>query len=55
MEPGQESMGNGVVLSHCPLLRNPLIQLSGVLEHCREGETNCRLSIFRGVSFRPHP
>jgi hypothetical protein len=25
-----------------------------VLEHCREGETNCWFSIFRAVSFWPH-
>jgi hypothetical protein len=34
------------VLSFCSFLRNPLLKPTGVLEHCREEETNCRLSIF---------
>ena len=43
--------GDAIVLSHCSLLRNPRTKPTGVLEHCREGETNCWFSIFRGVSF----
>ena len=35
----------------CSLLRIPWPKLTGVLEHCRGGETNCRFSIFMGVSF----
>jgi hypothetical protein len=31
--------------------KNPLRKPTGVLEHCRGGETNCWLSIFRVVSF----
>jgi len=47
LEPGQDSMGDPPVLSHCSLLRNPGPKPTAVLEHCREGETNCRFSIFR--------
>ena len=36
-------------------LRNPWPKPTGVLEHCRDGETNCWFSIFLGVSFWPHP
>jgi hypothetical protein len=39
------------VLSHRSLLRNPRTKPTGVLEHCREGETNCWFSVFQGVSF----
>jgi hypothetical protein len=28
---------------------------AGVLEHCGEGETNCRLSVFHGVYIWPRP
>jgi len=38
LEPGQESMGDAPVLLHCSLLRNPWQKVTGVLEHCREGE-----------------
>jgi len=31
--------------------KKSLTKLTGVLEHCREGKTNCPFSIFRGVSF----
>ena len=55
LEPGQNSMGDAPVLSPCSLLRNPWQKPTIVLVHCCEGETNCWFSIFRGVSFRPHP
>jgi len=48
LEPGQKSMGDA---AHCSLLRHPLPKPTGVLEHCREGETNCWISIFRSASF----
>ena len=41
LEPGQESMANGPVFSHCSLLRNPLPKPTGVLEHYRRGGTKC--------------
>jgi len=47
-EPGQESVGDAAVLSHSSLLRNPWPKLTGVLEHCHEGENNCWFSIFGG-------
>jgi len=34
-------MGDAQVLSRCSFLRNPRQKASEVLEHCREGETNC--------------
>ena len=40
-------MGDAPLLSHCSLIRNPLPKPTGVLEHCREGETNCWFSTFR--------
>ena len=40
LEPGQESVGDAPVLSHCSSLWNPWPKPTGVLEHCREGETN---------------
>jgi len=48
-------MVDAAVLSHCSLLRNAWAKPTGVLEHCREGETNRWFSIFRGVSFWQHP
>ena len=36
------------MLSHCPLSRNPRPKPTGVLDHCREVEANCLLSIFSG-------
>jgi hypothetical protein len=54
MEPGQENMADSPVLSHCSLLRNPQPKPTGVLEHCREGQTNCWFFIFQGISFWPH-
>jgi hypothetical protein len=40
LQPGQEIMGNAVVLAHCSLIKkNPWPKPAGVLEHCREGET----------------
>jgi hypothetical protein len=39
-------LGDTPVLSHCSLLRNTSKKTpTGVLEHCREGETNCWFSI----------
>ena len=55
MEPGQESMGEATVLSHCSSLRNPWPKVTGVLEQCREGESNCWFSIFQGITFWLHP
>ena len=52
-ETGQKSIEDIPVLSHFSLLRNPRLKPTGVLEHCRKGETNCWFSIFRGVSFWP--
>ena len=40
LKSAQESTGYAPVLSHCSLLRNLLPKLTGVLEHCSEGETN---------------
>jgi len=34
------------VLSRCFLLRNPCPKRTGVLEHCREGQTKCWFPIF---------
>jgi len=48
-------MEDAPVSSHCSLLRNNLPKPTGVLQHCFDGETNCWFSIFRSVSFRPHP
>jgi len=36
------------------VLRNPWPKPTGVLEHCRVGETNFCLYIFRVVSFWQH-
>jgi len=33
--------------SHCSLIRNPWSKPTGVLEHCREGETTCWFYIFQ--------
>ena len=55
LEPGQKSIADAPVSSYCSLLRNPWPKPTGVLEHCREGETNFWCSIFRGVSFWPLP
>jgi hypothetical protein len=38
---GQESMGDASILLLFSLVRNPWLQPTGVLEHCRERETNC--------------
>ena len=54
LQPGQESIVHAPVLSYCSLLRKPQPKPTGVQEHCREGETKCWLSIFRGVSFWSH-
>jgi len=55
MKPVQKSIEDASVLSHYNLLRNPWTKQTGVLEHCRKGETNSWFSIFRGVSFWLHP
>jgi hypothetical protein len=47
LDPGQESMRDAPVLSHCSLLRNLGPKPTGVLDHCREGKTACWFSIFR--------
>jgi len=52
LEPGQDY---APVTSYCSLLRNPLPKPTCVLEHSREGETNCWFSSLGGVSFWPHP
>ena len=44
-------MGDAQVLSRSSLLRNPRPKATGVLEHCREGETNSWFAIFLGVSY----
>jgi len=55
LDPGQESIEDASVLLHCSFLRNPRPKPIGVLEHCREGDTNCWFANFRGISFLPHP
>jgi len=55
LKQGQESMGGAPMLSHCSLLKNPSSIPTGVLDHCREGETNSWSFIFRGVSLSTHP
>ena len=47
--------GIAPLLSHCYLLRNRWPKPTGVLEHCREGNTNCPPPICGDVSFWPHP
>jgi hypothetical protein len=44
-------MGDATLLLNCSLLRNSLPKPSGVLEHCRDEQTNWLFSIFRGDSF----
>jgi hypothetical protein len=51
LRPDQEKMRNAPVLSHFSLPRYPRTRLTGVLEHCHEGETNCWFSIFQVISF----
>ena len=46
LESGQESVGDAPVLSNYSSRRNPWRKLTGVLEHFREGETDCLFSIF---------
>jgi hypothetical protein len=45
LQPGQESMGDTSLLSHCSLLRKACVKPTDVLEHCRDGESNCWFSI----------
>jgi len=40
--------GNAPVLSRCSLLRNPWPKPTGVLEHCREGDSKCWFSVWGG-------
>jgi len=42
---GQESKWDAPVLSHYTFLWNPWTKATGVLEHCRETETNCWFSV----------
>jgi hypothetical protein len=52
LQSRQESMFDSPVLTYFSLLRNPSPKPTVMLQHCREVETNCLLSIFfRGVSF----
>jgi len=51
LEEGQDSMGDATLLLHCSLLRNVLPNPTGVLEHCRDGQTNDLFSIFQGSSY----
>jgi hypothetical protein len=51
LDPGQETTREAPVFQHCYLLRNASPKPTGVVEHCREGETNCWFSVFRDVSF----
>jgi hypothetical protein len=46
LDPGQESMGDAPVFSHCCLLRNLAPKPTVVLEHCYKGETAPWFSIF---------
>jgi hypothetical protein len=39
LQPCQGSVGDAPVMSLCSLLGNPRPKPTGVLEHCREGET----------------
>ena len=55
LQPGQKSMENAPVLSNCTLIINPWGKPAGVLEHCLEGQTSYWYSLFRGISFWPHP
>jgi len=45
LEPGQESVGDAPVLSHCYFRRNHLPKPTGMVEHFCAGETNCWFSI----------
>jgi len=46
LQPCQESMGDASVLSHS-LIRDPQPKLTGVLEHCHEGESAVASPFFR--------
>jgi hypothetical protein len=48
LNPGQESMRDAPVFPHCSSLKIPSPKPTGVLEHCREVETNGWFCIFRG-------
>jgi len=49
--PGQEIMEDAAMLSRFSLLRNPWLEPTGVLEHCRHGGTNSWFSILRAIAF----
>jgi hypothetical protein len=54
--PDQKGMEDDTpVLSYRSLLRNACTKPTGVLEHCREGKTNCCLSIFEVLPCDPIP
>jgi len=46
LKPGQGSLGDALVLSHCSLLINPWAKPIGALEDCSEGENNCWFLVF---------
>jgi len=43
------------MLQEYSLLINPRTKPTGVLDHCRERGTNYWVSVFRELSFWPHP
>jgi hypothetical protein len=49
MEPGQYGGCSSIVTLF--FTKKSLTKTAGVLEHCREAETNCWFFIFQGVSF----
>ena len=49
LQPCQESMGDASVLSHS-LIRDPQPKLTGVLEHCHEGESAVASPFFKAFS-----
>jgi hypothetical protein len=51
LQAGQENMEDASMLLLCSFLRNPRPKPTGVLEYCRDGETNYWFVILRGVSF----
>jgi len=51
LEPGQESMAGCPVVITSFFATKSLAKTGRYAGHCREGETNCWISIFQGVSF----
>jgi hypothetical protein len=51
LQQGQESMGGCYSAATLLFAKKSLNKPTDVLVHCREGETNCWFSIFRGFSF----